>query len=174
VRAETTAGCQLLPADAKTTVPEASPPEEADASVPKAPLSEANSSVPEPSAVLSAVPSAASSSPSPSAGTAAAPTPRPDVPPLRIAGGIQAGKILTHPAPIYPAVARTASIQGLVRLEAVITKDGTVRDLKVLSGNPMLAEAARDAVRRWRYQPAKLDGEPIEVRTDIDVDFKLP
>jgi len=49
-----------------------------------------------------------------------------------------------------------------------------VRDLKVLSGNPMLAEAARDAVRRWRYQPAKLDGEPIEVRTDIDVDFKLP
>jgi protein TonB len=95
-------------------------------------------------------------------------------PPLPVGGSVQAGKVLSQPGPAYPAVARAAGIQGLVRLEAVITKDGTVRDLKVLSGNQVLAEAALDAVRRWRYQPTKLDGEPIEVRTDIDVDFKLP
>jgi len=130
--------------------------------------------------LVAAIPTASRPSPrrslpaasnAPPAAVAAA---RPGAPPLPVGGSVQAGKVLSQPGPAYPAVARAAGIQGLVRLEAVITKDGTVRDLKVLSGNPMLAEAARDAVRRWRYQPAKLDGEPIEVRTDIDVDFKLP
>ena len=130
--------------------------------------------------LVAAIPTASRPSPrrslpaasnAPPAAVAAA---RPGAPPLPVGGSVQAGKVLSQPGPAYPAVARAAGIQGLVRLEAVITKDGTVRDLKVLSGNQVLAEAALDAVRRWRYQPAKLDGEPIEVRTDIDVHFKLP
>jgi TonB family protein len=99
---------------------------------------------------------------------------RADAEPLRVDGSVQASKILSAPVPTYPAGARDAGTQGVVRLEAVIAKDGTVRDLKVISGNRMLAEAAVSAVRHWRYQATELDGQPIEVRTDINVDFRIP
>ena len=66
-----------------------------------------------------------------------------------------------------------ARIQGAVRLEALICTDGTIRSLRVLAGHPLLVKAAIDAVARWRYQPTLLNGDPVEVITEIDVNFAL-
>lgn len=75
--------------------------------------------------------------------------------------------------PEYPPLARQAHIQGKVILQAVIAKDGTIENLTVLSGHPMLVKAAIDAVRQWRYRPLFLNGEPVEVDTQITVNFVL-
>jgi len=81
---------------------------------------------------------------------------------------------LIHPVrPKYPDVARHAGIEGAVRLRAIIDKDGTVQDVKVLSGPAVLAEAATEAVRQWRYQPTLMDGKPVNVVTTVTVEFKL-
>jgi len=81
---------------------------------------------------------------------------------------------LTHKVqPTYPALARSARIQGIVVLQAMISKQGTIENLKVLSGHPMLAPAAIEAVRQWRYRPYILNNEPVEVETQITVKFSL-
>ena len=84
---------------------------------------------------------------------------------------MQLAKVLEHPTPIYPKLAITAGVQGLVVLEAVITKEGNVDSLRVVSGHPLLVQAALDAVRQWRYRPTLLNGEPVEVITAITVNF---
>jgi TonB family protein len=76
-------------------------------------------------------------------------------------------------SPAYPAEAIEQGLMGVVHLEAIITVEGTVRDIKVLSGEPALAAAAVDAVRQWRYQPTFLNGRPVEVITDINVNFAI-
>lgn len=83
------------------------------------------------------------------------------------------GSLIRRVEPIYPPLARTARIQGAVVLEAVIGKDGTMQRLQVISGHPMLAPAAVEAVRQWRYRPYILNGEAIEVETQITVNFIL-
>jgi protein TonB len=75
--------------------------------------------------------------------------------------------------PIYPPLARQTRISGTVRLHAIISKDGSIQQLEVMSGHPLLQQAALDAVRQWRYQPTLLNGEPVEVDTTIDVIFSL-
>jgi protein TonB len=70
-------------------------------------------------------------------------------------------------------LARQARIQGTVKLEADISKDGTIENLKVISGHPLLIQAALDAVKQWRYQPTLLNGVAVEVVTTIDVNFTL-
>ncbi len=92
---------------------------------------------------------------------------------IRVGGQVEAAKLIYKPTPEYPPLAKMARIQGTVRLEAVIAKDGTIQDLKVLSGHPLLVKAALDAVKQWRYQPTLLNGEPVEVVTEIDVNFTL-
>jgi protein TonB len=74
--------------------------------------------------------------------------------------------------PVYPLPARRAGVQGEVILQAVIGKDGRIQNLRVISGNPLLVKAAWDAVIQWRYRPYLLDGEPVEVETQITVNFK--
>jgi protein TonB len=69
-------------------------------------------------------------------------------------------------------MAKRAGVQGDVVLRAVIAKDGTVQDVRIVSGNPMLADAAVQAVRQWRYQPSSLDGQPVEAETLVQVKFK--
>jgi len=83
------------------------------------------------------------------------------------------GDLIRKVQPAYPALARSARIQGTVVLQAVIGKQGTIEDLRVLTGHPMLAPAAIDAVRQWRYRPYVLNGEPVEVETQITVNFSL-
>jgi len=74
---------------------------------------------------------------------------------------------------MYPPIAKAARIQGTVLLAATIGKDGTIQDLKVVSGPAMLRSYALDAVRRWRYRPTVLDGVPVSVDTTISVVFSL-
>ena len=74
---------------------------------------------------------------------------------------------------MYPPLARSAGVQGPVVLFAVISKAGTIDNLRVVSGHPMLVPAAIEAVRQWRYRPYILNGQPIEVETQITVNFTL-
>lgn len=92
---------------------------------------------------------------------------------IRVGGQVEQAKWIFHPNPEYPPLAKMARIQGSVKLEAVISREGTIQDLKLISGHPLLAKAAMDAVARWRYQPTLLNGEPVEVVTEIDVNFTL-
>jgi periplasmic protein TonB len=75
--------------------------------------------------------------------------------------------------PTYPPIARQARVQGAVELRAIISKTGTIENLVVVRGHPMLSAAAIEAVRQWRYRPYLLNGEPIEVETEITVNFLL-
>jgi periplasmic protein TonB len=83
------------------------------------------------------------------------------------------GDLIRKVIPIYPPLARSARIQGTVVLKAMISKQGTIENLQLLSGHPMLAPAAIDAVRQWRYRPYILNNEPVEVETQITVNFAL-
>jgi periplasmic protein TonB len=92
---------------------------------------------------------------------------------IKVGGNVTAAKIINRTTPNYPPLARQTRISGTVRLHAIIAKDGTVQQLEVLSGHPLLVQAALDAVRQWRYQPTLLNGEPVEVDTTVDVIFSL-
>lgn len=100
----------------------------------------------------------------------------PELPPpqkVRISSGVAAGNLTYNVRPQYPPLARQAYIQGIVVLLAVIGKDGSVRDLHVKSGSPLLVQAAMDAVKQWRYKPYLLNGEPVEVDTQININFTM-
>lgn len=86
---------------------------------------------------------------------------------------VQEALLVNRVVPVYPELARQMRIEGTVRLQAVIGRDGTVQSLVVLSGHPMLVKAAVAAVREWRYRPTLLRGEPVEVETFITVIFTL-
>ncbi len=92
---------------------------------------------------------------------------------VRVGGNVQQGRIIRKVVPNYPEIARTARVQGIVHLTAVIDEDGTIADVQVISGHPLLVGAAVDAVKRWRYTPTLLNGEPVEVVTDVEVRFVL-
>lgn len=92
---------------------------------------------------------------------------------VRVSSGVVAGNKLSGPNPTYPAIAKTARIQGTVVLQAEISKSGTIENLHAISGPPMLYQSALDAVRQWRYKPYILNGEPVEVETTIQVNFTL-
>ena len=99
----------------------------------------------------------------------------PDAPggPVRVSAGTASGMVLTKVDPVYPAIAKAAHVQGPVILHAIISKDGTVESLSVISGNGMLVDAARDAVSKWTYKPYLLNGQPTEVETSITENFSL-
>ena len=107
-------------------------------------------------------------------GGKAAPPP-PKVVPKRVmvGGNVQAARLVNKVQPLYPPLARQTRISGTVKLHAIIGKDGSVQQLVMVSGHPLLVQAALDAVRQWRYQPTLLNGEPVEVDTEIDVIFSL-
>lgn len=92
---------------------------------------------------------------------------------VRVSSGVQQGLLVRRVQPTYPPLARQARIQGTVLLQAQISKDGTIENLTLLSGHPMLAPAAIEAVKQWKYRPYLLNGEPVEVETQIQVNFTL-
>ena len=92
---------------------------------------------------------------------------------VRVSQGVSQGLLIHQVKPAYPPLARQARIQGSVVLQAVIAKDGTIQGLHVMSGHPMLTQSALDAVKQWRYKPYFLNGEPVEVETQITVNFTL-
>jgi protein TonB len=100
------------------------------------------------------------------------PKPSPEV--LNISQGVTQGMILKKVQPVYPQQALSMHVQGAVQLQATIAKDGAIKNVKVLKGDGLLARAAVDAVRQWKYKPYYLNGEPVEIQTEITVNFKLP
>jgi TonB family protein len=104
-------------------------------------------------------------------------TPPPDAkaPPkiVSIAASVAQGYLLYHVTPEYPSAARDARMSGLVVIEAVIAKDGRIRDAKVISGAKIFQGAALAAIRQWTYRPYLLNGEPVDVNTTINVVFNL-
>jgi len=92
---------------------------------------------------------------------------------VRVESTLQAANLIKKVVPVYPTLARSAGVQGVVRFTAVIGKDGKMQNLKLLSGPLPLVDAASDAVRRWVYRPTLLNGQPVEVITDISVNFTI-
>ena len=93
--------------------------------------------------------------------------------PVAISSGVATGMLIQSTPPVYPAIAKTARIAGTVELHATISTNGTIKDLQVVSGPVMLRQAAVDAVRNWRYKPYRLNNQPVEVQTTINVVFTL-
>ena len=94
------------------------------------------------------------------------------VKPLRVSHWAE-GNIIYRVQPSYPPIARLARVQGTVELRAIISKAGKIENLVVVSGPPTLVKSAIEAVRQWRYRPYLLNNEPIEVETEITVNFVL-
>jgi len=92
---------------------------------------------------------------------------------IAVSAGVMQGSKLSGTTPQYPPIAKAARIQGTVVLQATISKSGTIENLHVVSGPPMLQQAAMDAVKTWRYKPYLLNGEPVEVETQVNVIFTL-
>jgi protein TonB len=92
---------------------------------------------------------------------------------VRVSAGVTSGLLVRKVNPVYPPLARQARISGTVVLRAVISKDGSIENLSLVSGHPMLAPAAIDAVKQWKYKPYLLNGEPVEVDTEVQVNFTL-
>jgi protein TonB len=113
--------------------------------------------------------------------------PRPEAPPppapvenkspaiqrIKRGGEVVEAMAISRPGPVYPELAKRARVQGDVELNAVIGVDGSIQELRVRSGHPLLVKAAVEAVSQWRYQPTTLNGDPVEVATLITVTFRL-
>lgn len=98
----------------------------------------------------------------------------PDVPEhIRVSVGVTRGLLIKKVSPKYPKKARKQGIEGVVVLAAKISKDGDITELSVVSGDPLLAQAATDAVKQWKYRPYLFQGRPVEVDTQIQVNFQL-
>jgi protein TonB len=110
----------------------------------------------------------------PFGGRGAQPDVRPAVQPKpHISSGVMEGMLIIKVLPVYPAPARAMRIAGRVELQATISRDGTIENLRVVDGPALLRAAAVNAVQQWRYRPYLLNGDPVEVETTINVDFKL-
>jgi protein TonB len=106
--------------------------------------------------------------------SSAAPPPKVAAPQkLRISSGVALGNKISGADPAYPQMAKIAHVQGDVILQATISKNGTITNLRAVSGHPILIQAAMDAVKEWRYRPYLLNGEPVEVETTITVKFHM-
>jgi protein TonB len=92
---------------------------------------------------------------------------------VRISSGVAASIALQRQLPVYPFIGKEAGVQGTVILAAIISKTGTVENLRVVSGPAMLQQAALDAVKTWRYRPYLLNGQPVDVETTVNVVFTL-
>ena len=94
-------------------------------------------------------------------------------PKLRVSPWMQEKKLVGRVEPVYPELARQARIQGTVRLGIIVAKNGSVKQVTLLSGHPLLVPPAMDAVRYWRYDPTLRDGEPVEVASVVEIHFSL-
>jgi protein TonB len=100
--------------------------------------------------------------------------PAPVLQTVTISQGISQGLLVKKTQPAYPASALRMGIQGPVQLLATVSKTGDISAVKILSGDASLARAASDAVKQWKYKPYLLDGSPVEIQTQVTVNFKLP
>jgi len=114
--------------------------------------------------VLGGVPSAAPPPPPPKAKPTG---------PVRVGGNVAEANLIHRVQPVYPPLAKSARVQGTVEFNAVINKEGRIEKLQLVRGHPLLVNAAKEAVEQWRYKPTMLNGQPVDVVTDIIVNFTL-
>ena len=103
----------------------------------------------------------------------AAPKKPENLQPVHVSGAIEAGLLVRQERPEYPLIARQGRVAGTVVLKAIIGRDGTVRRLTLISGHPLFVQAAIEAVRQWLYKPTYLNGQAVEVITEVDVHFHM-
>ena len=120
--------------------------------------------------IINAVPSAAPPPPPPPVAAVKKEAP---ITRIKVGGAVQSASIIKKTPPIYPQLAKSARVSGVVHLAAIIAKDGTIQELHSLGGPALLIQAAMDAVKTWVYRPTMLNGEPVQVETTIDVNFTL-
>jgi protein TonB len=92
---------------------------------------------------------------------------------MRVGGQVMEANLIHKVTPTYPPLAKSARVQGQVEFTATISKEGTIENLTLVRGHPLLVNAAKEAVLQWRYRPTMLNGQPVEVVTDIIVNFTL-
>jgi protein TonB len=107
--------------------------------------------------------------------SAAPPPPPPKKPtgPMRVGGQVAEANLIRKVQPVYPPLAKSARVQGTVEFTATISKEGNIENLQLVRGHPLLVNAAKEAVLQWKYRPTLLNGQPVEVITDIIVNFTL-
>jgi protein TonB len=93
--------------------------------------------------------------------------------PVRVGGIVKEPRIVKVVPPVYPSLAKRARVTGMVILEATVTAEGAVEEIRIVSGHPLLVQAAIDCVKQWRYEPTYLNGEPVPVVLDAKVHFEL-
>lgn len=121
----------------------------------------------------SLIPNLMGSAPAPPPANSAAIKPKVPAGPIKISTGIAEANLIRKVMPVYPPLAKSARVQGTVEFTAVISKEGIIENLQVVRGHPLLIQAAKEAVLQWRYRPTLLNGQPVEVLTDIFVNFTL-
>jgi len=175
---------QVIPQAAAPTVQTPAPPiVQATAEVPQPTPAKARAFVPPPkqqkreqAAIIDAPPALANAPVTPLGVTLPArlaPLSPPPPQQILVETNLQAANLIKKVVPVYPGLAKSAGIQGIVKFTAVIGKDGKIQNLKVISGPTPLVEAASDAVKRWVYRPTLLNGQPVEVITQINVNFTI-
>ncbi|MGA2197074.1 MAG: TonB family protein [Bryobacteraceae bacterium] len=92
---------------------------------------------------------------------------------IKVGGNVQAVMVLTKVTPVYPQLAKSARVEGVVHLAVIIAKDGTVQEIRSLDGPALLIQSAMDAVKQWVYRPTLLNGQPVQVETTVDINFTL-
>jgi protein TonB len=100
--------------------------------------------------------------------------PKPVLQQVNISQGVSQGLLIKRVQPVYPKTALLMKIEGVVELMATVSQSGDITAVKVLKGDPQLTKAASDAVKQWKYKPYLLNGEPVEITTQVTVNFKLP
>ena len=110
---------------------------------------------------------------SPAPGTKGKPNPAGEGPRILVGSTLDCSRLVRHVKPAYPREARRLRVEGTVRIRAKVGKDGSVHVLNVVSGDPRLVGAGVDSVKQWRYEPCRLNGEPVEYITHLDVNFTL-
>jgi protein TonB len=93
--------------------------------------------------------------------------------PIPVGGDVRQARLISSIPPLYPALAKTQHIEGAVRVDALVDENGRVSSMKVVSGPTLLQQAAMDAVRQWKYQPATLDGKAVPMHLTVTLQFKL-
>jgi TonB family protein len=132
----------------------------------------ASSDAPAPSVIGMAVPAAGAPPLNLAGGNATAP--KPLLEKLNVSQGVSQGLLIKKVSPVYPHSALTMHVEGAVELLATISKTGDISSVKVLSGDAQLSKAATDAVKQWKYKPYLLNGEPVEIQTQVTINFRLP
>jgi protein TonB len=123
---------------------------------------------------MTGIAASGASAPPPDLGSGAGGGPKPVLQTVNISQGVSQGLVIRKVSPIYPKTALTMRTEGPVELMATISRSGDITHVKVLSGDAQLTNAAVAAVKQWKYKPYLLNGEPVEIQTQITINFKLP